>query len=48
MTKSSSLFGKSEFELTSPQIKQSITQYADKVTQGKKSEKVSNLGVHLY
>jgi hypothetical protein len=38
--KSTSLFGKSEFELPSPLIKQSITQYADAVTHSKKTDKV--------
>ena len=36
----SALFGKADYELSSPLIKQSIA--ADKVTQGKKKEKVRN------
>ena len=38
----SALFGKADYELSSPLIKQSIAEYADKVTQGKKKEKVRN------
>ena len=40
---STTLFGKSELELPSPLIKQSITQYADAVTHSKKTDKVQGI-----
>jgi hypothetical protein len=40
IAKTSSLFGKSDYELSSPLIKQSITNYADNVSQSKKTDKV--------